>query len=398
MASRKRGSKRASAQAAGAYFGRLCEALCVVPSGGGWPDAFGSALGAWVARRGGLKIKTLSLFTGAGGLDIGFHDAGFEITDLVEIDERFASTLKANTGDSGRFGECRVHPIDIRKFHPPPGARYEFIIGGPPCQTFSAAGRRASGVRATKEKRGQLFLEYVRLLKEIQPHGFLFENVYGLTGAQKGKPWKKIKEAFESAGYTVFHRILDSADYGVPQHRERLFVVGLRRGQFLFPRPSHGPDSEGQRPLFAAREALARASRRGPLPGRIGGRYKGLLEQIPPGLNYSFFTKRMGHPRPIFAWRSKFSDFLYKADPETPTRTIKAQGGLYTGPFHWDSRPFSLGELKRLQTFPDRYEISGGKMAAVHQIGNSVPPQIARILALAVREQVFSPSAARNGG
>jgi DNA (cytosine-5)-methyltransferase 1 len=100
----------------------------------------------------------------------------------------------------------------------------------------------------------------------------------------------------------------------------------------------------------------------------------------------------MGHPEPVFAWRSKFSDFLYKADPQRPVRTIKAQGGQYTGPFHWDGRPFSVAELKRLQTFPDDYELTGGRQVAIEQIGNSVPPQLARILALAVREQVFSLS------
>lgn len=97
----------------------------------------------------------------------------------------------------------------------------------------------------------------------------------------------------------------------------------------------------------------------------------------------------MGHPNPIFAWRSKFSDFMYKADPEEPVRTIKAQGGQYTGPLHWDSRYFAVDEYKRLQTFPDDYKINGSRLVAIHQIGNSVPPQLARMLALAIRIQVF---------
>jgi DNA (cytosine-5)-methyltransferase 1 len=97
----------------------------------------------------------------------------------------------------------------------------------------------------------------------------------------------------------------------------------------------------------------------------------------------------MGHPNPIFAWRSKFSDFVYKADPEQPVRTIKAQGGQYTGPFHWNNRRFTVSELKRLQTFPDNYQIAGGQQVAIQQIGNAVPPQIARILALSILDQVF---------
>lgn len=119
------------------------------------------------------------------------------------------------------------------------------------------------------------------------------------------------------------------------------------------------------------------------------GRYGHLLPAIPPGLNYSFYTKEMGHPNPIFSWRSKFSDFLYKASPDRPVRTIKAQGGQYTGPFSWENRIFSIAELKRLQTFPDAYEIIGGRQLAIGQIGNSVPPQLARILALSVLDQVM---------
>ena len=97
----------------------------------------------------------------------------------------------------------------------------------------------------------------------------------------------------------------------------------------------------------------------------------------------------MGHPNLVFAWRSKFSDFLYKADSYTPIRTIKAQGGQYTGPFHWNNRTFSIAGHKRLQTFPDNYDISGNKQTQLHQIGNSVPPQLARILAMSIRHQVY---------
>jgi DNA (cytosine-5)-methyltransferase 1 len=97
----------------------------------------------------------------------------------------------------------------------------------------------------------------------------------------------------------------------------------------------------------------------------------------------------MGHPQPVFSWRSKFSDFLYKADPKMPVRTIKAQGGQYTGPFSWENRRFTLAELKRLQTFPDDYEIVGNRQVCIEQIGNSVPPQLGRILALSILEQVM---------
>lgn len=370
-------------------FAKLC-AHFGVELDGFWCDAFAVALRNWAQYNTKSEIKTLSLFSGAGGLDIGFHDAGFNITHAVEIDERFAKTLTKNASEGGYIQGTEVHCIDIRQFSLPKSEKIDFIIGGPPCQTFSAAGRRASGVLGTQDARGTLFQEYVRLLKELQPEGFLFENVYGIVGAEGGKPWQDIQNAFLEAGYRITSRILDAADYGVGQHRERLLILGSKTGSFAFPRPTHGPDSPSKLLHVSAEQALL-----GCAPAQVendyqlGGRYGHLLTQIPPGLNYSYFTEELGHPEPIFAWRSKFSDFLYKADPSRPVRTLKAQGGQYTGPFHWESRPFTVSELKRLQSFPDEYELEGSKQVSIHQIGNSVPPQLARIMALCVREQLF---------
>jgi DNA (cytosine-5)-methyltransferase 1 len=356
-----------------------------------WPDRFGTAMSTWA--QGAIKgpIRTLSLFSGAGGLDIAFHDAGFRIETAVEIDERFAATLRANAVPGGYLEGTEVLCQDVREFHPAAGRQIDFLLGGPPCQSFSAAGRRAAGVQGTQDARGTLFQEYVRLLKQLAPRAFLFENVYGITGAEQGKAWQAISGAFREAGYTIAHRILDTADYGVPQHRERMFIVGMREGGFLFPAPTHGPDAPDGTPHLGAAEAVAGSKvNLEERQARIRGRFGHLLEQVPEGLNYSFFTEKMGHPQPIFAWRSKFSDFLYKADPKVPVRTIKAQGGQYTGPFHWENRPFAVSELKRLQTFPDRYTLTGRRQVAIHQIGNSVPPQAARVLALAILQQVFS--------
>ncbi|MCD8162045.1 MAG: DNA cytosine methyltransferase [Synergistaceae bacterium] len=372
-------------------FSEICEFLGIEGNAPAWPDAFGKRISQYLSENNITPIKTLSLFSGAGGLDIGFSDVGFDIVESVEIESKFCDTLILNSGEGKQFKDTRVNCIDIRNYTAQDIGKIDFIIGGPPCQTFSAAGRRANGVLGTTDSRGVLFREYVRLLKELDPVGFLFENVYGIVGAQNGKPWEEIKESFSDAGYRLFYRILDAADYGVPQHRERLIIVGLKEGTFLFPRPTHGPDSIDDQPFYNAETAIEgveltkEEAKRG-----IGGRCGNLLDDIPPGLNYSFYTEEMGHPKPVFAWRSKFSDFLYKADPNEPVRTIKASGGAYTGPFHWENRFFAYSEYKRLQTFPDNYEISGAKPTAVKQIVNSVPPQMARIMAIAIRQQVFN--------
>lgn len=374
----------------GKAFSSVCDSIGCEINTPAWPDKFGKTIRKWLSNNSIKPIKTLSLFSGAGGLDIGFTDIGFDIVSSVEIERKFCETLKLNTGKEKWFQYSDVNCIDIRKFMGKDLGKIDFIIGGPPCQTFSAAGRRANGVLGTADARGILFREYVRLLKNLSPQGFLFENVYGIIGAQNGKAWKEILQAFAEVGYKLFYRIVDAADYGVPQHRERLLIVGLKNGLFKFPRPTHGPDSLDQTSFYNAETALEGViSKESDEANRLGGRYANLLDAIPPGLNYSFYTEEMGHPNPIFAWRSKFSDFLYKADPNTPVRTIKASGGAYTGPLHWENRFFKLEEYKRLQTIPDDYQISGSKQIAVKQIGNAVPPQLARMMAIAIRIQVF---------
>lgn len=355
----------------------------------GWPDVFGRNFRDMFVEA--PPINTLSLFSGAGGLDIGFHDAGFNIVERIEIDPVFCETLRANTGKGCYFEAGRTVEGDIRNYVPDFDEEIDFIIGGPPCQSFSAAGRRANGVAGIHDKRGTLFREYARLLHHLAPSGFMFENVYGITGAQHGKAWEEIQNVFADAGYRIFHRILDAADYGVPQHRERLIIVGIKEGFFRFPRPTHGPDSPDHRDFYNAGSAISSLPPCDTNQRHIGGRFGHLLDAIPPGLNYSFYTEEMGHPQPMFAWRSKFSDFMYKADPDAPVRTIKAQGGQYTGPFHWTGRHFTLPEYKRLQTFPDTYKLKGNNSEQIRQIGNSVPPQFARVLAIAIRGQLFSP-------
>jgi DNA (cytosine-5)-methyltransferase 1 len=338
-------------------------------------------------------VKALSLFTGAGGLDIGFHAAGFDIVACVEIEKRYCKTLEANKGTGKAFGsETRVLREDVRDFYAEEYASQGIrcVIGGPPCQTFSAAGRRSGGVLGTSDARGRLFKAYCQILKVIEPEVFVFENVYGLPGANNGDPWREITTAFSGLGYHLAADVLDAADYGVPQHRERLIMVGYRAGEFEFPAPTHGPDSPDKRKLVSVREAIADLQDRAePDHDDLGGLYGHLLALVPPGLNYAFFTREMGHPEPIFAWRSKFHDFLYKADPDFPCRTIKARPGKFSGPFHWKNRSFTVEELKRLQGFPDDYVIVGNYGRILEQIGNSVPPLLARILAMSVREQLL---------
>ena len=340
-------------------------------------------------------IPTLSLFSGAGGLDLGFARAGFEIRACVEIEPAYAKTLRRNAESEHGFSKkTEIFCKDIADFDVAPfvGTGIECVIGGPPCQTFSAAGRRAGGVIGVDDARGQLFRSYCEILKTLQPKVFVFENVYGLPGANGGGPWREIVSAFSELGYELKAEVVDTADYGVPQHRERLIMVGYKVGNFEFPLPTHGPDSDTATPLVSVETAIADLQDfEEPSQNGLGGLYGHLLPEVPEGLNYAYFTAEMGHPAPVFAWRSKFHDLLYKVKRDEPCRTIKAQPGKFTGPFHWKNRHFTLEELKRLQTFPDDYEIVGSYGKAVEQIGNSVPPLLAEVIAVSVREQLLKP-------
>jgi hypothetical protein len=146
----------------------------------GWTDKFGKHLRKWLQQKDIVPVKTLSLFSGGGVLDIAFHDSGFEIVQMVELEAKYIQTLPKNSQSGKWLEDSKPICTDIRDYSPDPNLNVDFIIGGPPCQTFSAAGRRAAGVSGTSDARGTLFQEYVRILKLLQPKGFLFENVYGI--------------------------------------------------------------------------------------------------------------------------------------------------------------------------------------------------------------------------
>jgi DNA (cytosine-5)-methyltransferase 1 len=337
-----------------------------------------------------MKPRILSLFSGGGGLDIGFANAGFEIVASSDVEKHFCESLSSNSKVFGK--KHRVFCKDIAELNAKDCdlGSIDFVIGGPPCQSFSAAGRRAGGVYGLNDLRGSLFWHYCRLLEELQPRGFLFENVRGILSANNNEAWGLISKSFGELGYSLSYRVLDAAEFGVPQHRDRVILVGTKdQSSFLYPRPTHGPASRDRRPYVTASEAIADLQDPSEEYKPYGGKYEDLLLQIPPGSNYLFFTEKMSHPEPKFAWRSRFSDFLYVADPNQPTRTIVAHPGKWAGPFHWRKRKFTIAELKRLFTFPDDYELAGGEMTQIRQLGNSVAPRLGFNLAQAVQKQIF---------
>lgn len=336
--------------------------------------------------------RILSFFTGCGGLDLGFEQAGFETVYATDIDKDSCDTLVLNRG-SYFYKDMVVERADIVALNPKTLPKnIDLVIGGPPCQSFSASGRRAGGAAGRLDERGRLFEAYCNIIEHVHPKAFVFENVRGILGTNKGEDWKAITRAFGKLGYTISYRLLDALDYGAPQQRERMFLVGHQLDRpFLFPEPTHGPDSIDGRAHVTIGQAFNGIRETEDLDALTvsGGKYSHLLPLVPPGQNYLYFTAQRGYPRPIFAYRSRFSDFLYKANPDTPVKTVIASPGKYTGPMHWDNRYFSIREYMRIQGFPDDFKFSGNRVDIVRQIGNSVSPHIAYQLARAIAVQIF---------
>jgi len=341
-------------------------------------------------------IRTISLFSGGGGLDIGFEKAGFNILFSTDFDHACCETLKMNAGTTLSsdlvVAEEDINKLDLDKLP----SNIDMVIGGPPCQSFSASGRRAGGAAGKLDQRGNLFISYCNVLEKVKPKAFLFENVRGILGTNKGKDFEDIMSAFSKLGYTVNYRILDAEDYGVPQQRERMFIVGHKKDiPFLFPKPTYGPDSTDNVPYITVKQAIEDL----PFTKKdmaetvfSGGKYSSLLPLVPPGSNYLHFTAKRGYPTPIFAYRSRFSDFLYKANPDAPVKTLIASPGKYTGPLHWDNRYLTISEYKRIQGFPDNHVFYGDRTDQIRQIGNSVCPKISHYLAMAIMDQIFDIS------
>jgi len=341
----------------------------------------------------GTGIRVISLFTGAGGLDLGFDLAGFEVIFATDIDPICCKTLEANLSKL-LSSKTKVFQADIREIATSSLPRkVDLVIGGPPCQSFSASGRRAGGAPGRLDERGTLFEAYCGIIKAVKPKAFLFENVRGILATNKGEDWKVIVESFRKIGYKISCRILDALDYGVPQQRERMIMVGhTLDGDFLFPQPLYGTDSIDKRPHLSTEEAFKGLEDDENKESLYlnNGKYAHLLPLVPPGGNYLYFTAKRGYPNPVFAYRSRFSDFLCKANPDTPIKTLIARPGKYTGPFHWENRCFTVREYMRLQGFPDGYQFVGGRHDMIRQIGNSVSPKLASQLALSIAKQIFN--------
>jgi DNA (cytosine-5)-methyltransferase 1 len=345
-------------------------------------------------------LNAISLFTGVGGLDFGFEAAGFRTAVALELDRVACSTIRLNR--DWPLIEADINDVPSEELLAAaslePGEA-DVLIGGPPCQPFSKSGYWSRGdALRLDDPRADTLCAYLRVLRDTRPKAFLLENVGGLAYRGKDEGLRHILDGVDQinreAGtdYLVTWAKLNAADFGVPQFRERVFLIGSRDGrEFQMPKPTHGedPDLLGTEIYRTAWDAIGDLPASPNDPGlAMGGKWADLLPSIPEGENYLWHTNRGGGEQ-LFGWRTRYWSFLLKLAKDRPSWTIQAQPGSAIGPFHWRNRKLSAAELCRLQTFPDGLVFDCGRTDVQKMLGNAVPSLLAEVLAHEIKRQLL---------
>lgn len=321
-------------------------------------------------RQGNKKIKVVSLFSGCGGGDLGlrgnfdflgkhYPDLGFEVVWANEIEPIAAETYINNIGDEMLVGDItKIKSADI--------PNHDLLVGGFPCQSFSMVGQR----RGFNDPRGQLYLEMVRILKEKKPTAFIAENVKGLVSVHGGEALKTIIGDFEKVGYRVSYKVLNTSYYGVPQKRERVFIIGTRLDrafpEFSFPEAPYTivplgkvmePHTSVEKKYYFSARALA-------------------------GLKKANKAFNKGRAQQIESPCNTISAHLAKVSLNGTDPVLLVKKNTY--------RRLTPREAARVQSFPESFEFSGADGKKYIQIGNAIPPVLMWNVAKAVSSQIFN--------
>lgn len=343
------------------------------------------------------KYTVISLFTGAGGLDLGFKKNGYEIKLCVELDEVTCKTLKRNDTclnvvqeDIRNIPTSKLLSMaDLKK------GETTIVIGGPPCQPFSNIGNR----KALEDPRGALINEFLRVVNEAQPQLFLFENVPGLKSVKKGRVFKEILEAFGNIGYTCNYAVLNSADFGVPQIRKRLFIIGNRDGYVIrFPKPDHSQDGKRLKKWVTVRNTFNKmiedewdVNRSDNKGMNHSERMINKMKLIKPGKNFHSLPMDL---RPN-CWKNgkhQGRDTFGRIEYDKPSLTIRTSAynptkGRYIHPI--EHRGLTTMEMVALQTFPKDYYFEGNSIVKIgKQIGDAVPVLLSEKIAKKIKDQL----------
>ena len=352
------------------------------------------------------KYNIIDLFAGVGGLSYGFSKIDdFNIIAANEIEKDISIAYTLNH-PGVKMLNCDIAELtEERIFEAIGDAKIDLIVGGPPCQSYSTLGKRQMDDRAN------LFMQYKRILSIVKPKAFVFENVVGILSMDKGRLFKNIQAQFAELGYELKYQVLDAVDFGVPQHRERVILVGyLGKNPFEFPLPTHG---EGLRPYVTLRDAI------GDLPVLQSGESR-FEYQSEITNEFLQFVRASGcnlteHTAPkngehLIRIMQELKDGQCKDDLPEDIRPKSGYGNTYAK-LWWDrpsttitrnfacpsssrcihprdSRAMSIREGARLQSFPDDYQFYGSDGMKRLEIGNAVPPLLSMAIANKVKEML----------
>lgn len=357
------------------------------------------------------KLNCVSLFSGAMGLDLGLERAGFNLRFAADNMPAAVETAGRNRPDIPFFGgDVRgLSASDVYRFSGLEPGEIDLVSGGPPCQSFSTAGKRLG---LDDIERGPLLFEFVRLIDELRPRAFILENVRGLLSASSvwrelpynnngkivdvhhGSAFRELRDRLLRLGYSFDYRLINTADYGVPQTRQRVVVVGYLGGASVtFPEPTHGQGAGlfGE-PWVTLEEALSGLGDDDSFCARFSERKLRYLKQIPSGGNWRDLPEdqqreSMGR---AFLAKGGRSGYWRRLSFGAPSPTILTEPhNASTSLCHpIEDRPLTVRECARIQTFPDEWVFAGRGADQYRLVGNAVPPLLGTVIGRHVREQL----------
>lgn len=308
-------------------------------------------------------LKTVALFAGCGGLDLGFKNAGFNIIWANDNNKKVQETYRYNHKET----ELVIKSLlDIKSEEIP---ECDVIIGGPPCQSWSLAG----AMKGKEDSRGQLFYEYVRVIKDKRPMAFVAENVKGIVSKAHIESFNEIVDMFKESGYTVTYKVVNAKDYGVPQDRERVFIVGIRddlKVSYEFPEVTHRKNN-----YVTLEEAI------GDLRDNPGEWMEGTFSPI-------FMSRNRRRNWDEVAFTVQASGRQTQIHPDSPEmEKLDKDKWQFKNNTNKKVRRMSVRECARIQTFPDEFKFLGTPINENYKmIGNAVPVKLSEVIAIKLKE------------
>ena len=328
-------------------------------------------------------FTSIELFAGAGGLALGLEKAGFRSIGLVEFDKAAANTLKTNRPEWKVLNDdiANISLLDLERNFNITKRKLDLLSGGAPCQSFSYAGKRLG----LEDARGTLFYHYAVFLQKLQPKAFLFENVRGLISHDHGRTYETIHAIFNAEGYDTKTKILNAWDYGVPQKRERLIMLGVR-SDLVGKLNIDFPDPHEYKPVL--RDILAN------VPSSAGVQYskykRKIFELVPPGGYWRHIPENIAREYMKSCWYmgGGRTGILRRLSMDEPSLTVlTSPSQKQTDRCHpLEARPLTVRENARCQCFPDEWEFCGSVGQQYRQVGNAVPVQFAYEIAKKIYE------------